>query len=74
MDLNQKNSIKINLNDVEDISCDECGSKYFAPAFIIKKLSSLLSPSGKESFMPIQIFQCISCNHVNEEFKHNEEE
>jgi len=34
----EKQEISINLKDAYDISCDECGSNYFTPAFQIKKL------------------------------------
>jgi len=64
----EKQEISINLKDAYDISCDECGSNYFTPAFQIKKLSALVSPSGQETMIPIQLFQCSKCGHVNEDF------
>jgi hypothetical protein len=60
--------ININLKEAEDIKCDECAHLYFSPAVLIKKISALMSPTGKEMLAPIQIFQCSSCNHVNEQF------
>ncbi len=71
MDIQQPNSVKVNLDDMKDIVCEKCENRYFVPAFIIKKISSLVSPSGKEGLMPIQTFQCKECNHINEEFQHN---
>jgi hypothetical protein len=35
---------------------------------IIKKMSALTSPSGKEMVIPISVFACEKCEHVNEEF------
>jgi len=63
---NQK--ISINLNDALDIKCGECENNYFIQTFQIKKLSALVSPNGKETMIPIQLFQCSKCGHVNEDF------
>ena len=34
----------------------------------IKKLSSLVSPTGKEQIVPIPIFRCDDCGNINDEF------
>tara|TARA_R110000824_G_scaffold3614_4_gene17089 strand:+ start:807 stop:1016 length:210 start_codon:yes stop_codon:yes gene_type:complete len=60
--------IRVNLKDAEDVKCDECDNLYFTPAVMIKKLSALVSPTGQETMMPLQLFQCNKCGHVNEEF------
>tara|TARA_R110002020_G_scaffold216308_3_gene423763 strand:- start:82 stop:285 length:204 start_codon:yes stop_codon:yes gene_type:complete len=64
----ENQEISINLKDALDISCNECESNYFVPAFQIKKISALVSPSGQETMIPIQLFQCSKCGHVNEDF------
>ena len=46
----------------------ECKNETFEPAFIIKHLSALVSPSGQETMMPIQLFKCSKCGHINEKF------
>ena len=71
MDIKDSQTIRINLDDTSNIKCEECDNNYFIPVFVVKKISSLLSPSGKEGLMPIQTFQCKECGHVNEEFQHN---
>ena len=52
----------------EDINCDECENAYFVPAFMIKRVSPLVSPNGQEVMVPVQSFQCASCGHVNKKF------
>ena len=32
-------------------------------------VSALVSPSGQESMVPIQVMICIKCDHVNDVFK-----
>ena len=62
------------LKNAEDATCDECGCTSFAPVFIIKRLSALISPTGQEMNVPIQLFQCAKCSHVNKEWMPDEED
>jgi len=43
-----------------------CGNKTFRPIIMVKRLSSLLSPDGKEHMIPIDIYVCDSCGKVPE--------
>ena len=61
-------NINIDLISADNIKCDECENETFSPAFIIKHISALISPNGKETMVPIQLFQCAKCGHVNEQF------
>ena len=61
----------VDLNSAENIACDECGSEHFSPAFVIKQVPALLSPTGKQTLIPIQIFKCNNCSHVNDEISDN---
>jgi uncharacterized Zn finger protein len=61
-------NIPVGLDQTEEIKCDECGSNAFHPAFLLRKVSPLISPSGKETVIPIQVFACDSCGHINEDF------
>jgi hypothetical protein len=35
---------------------------------MMKKLSALVSPNGQEALIPIPVFACMACGHVNEMF------
>jgi uncharacterized Zn finger protein len=61
-------NVPVNLSQTQEIKCDECGSSAFHPAFLLRKVSALISPTGKETVIPIQVFACDSCGHINEEF------
>lgn len=41
--------------------CIRCGNFTFNASFVIKKISALISPSGKETAAPIQVFTCTQC-------------
>jgi len=60
--------MQIDLNDLTDFVCAECESKYFRSVTLFKRLSPLVSPSGKEQLVPIPSFRCDECGHVNEQF------
>jgi len=68
MDMEQTVNIPVSLEQTDGIKCDECGKATFRSAFLLRKVSALLSPNGKEAVIPIQVFACDSCGHVNEEF------
>ena len=61
-------NINVGMDQTNPIKCDECESEVFRPAFLLRKVSPLVSPSGKEAVIPIQVFACNSCGHINEEF------
>tara|TARA_Y100000034_G_scaffold73792_1_gene88740 strand:- start:708 stop:947 length:240 start_codon:yes stop_codon:yes gene_type:complete len=61
-------NINIKLDDLTDVKCDKCEGEYFRVVMLMKRLSPLVSPTGKEQVMPLQIFRCDDCGHVNEVF------
>lgn len=56
-------NINLNASELPTIKC-RCGNFTFASSFILKKVSALVSPSGKETIAPIQIFTCIYCGSI----------
>ena len=71
IDLNlgrQEPGLKINANDLKDICCEECGGKIFRSVQMFKRLSAIMSPTGKEQIVPIPVFRCDDCGHINAEF------
>lgn len=56
------------LSGAVDVACDECTNPYFETAFIVKKVTSEMSPTGQEGIIPIPVFVCKSCGHINDEF------
>ena len=60
--------MNIKPSELEDVSCDECGNFTFAQVVLMKRMPQLISPTGKEAFIPMQVYACNSCGHVNERF------
>ena len=69
--LNRPQGLNINVKpeDLKDIICENCESKYFRQVQAFKRLNALISPSGKEQIVPVPVFRCDDCGYVNEEFK-----
>ena len=61
-------NIPVGLDQTQELKCDECESIVFHPAFFLRKISAIISPTGKETVIPIQVFACNACGNVNEEF------
>jgi len=68
INMNQQQQVNINPKDLVDVVCSECGCQTFTQVFLFKKLSAVLSPNGKESMIPLQVFKCTDCGHINDEF------
>ncbi len=60
--------IKLDYNDLEDLVCEHCESKFFRQVNAFKKISALVSPTGKQQIVPIPVFRCDECGHINKEF------
>tara|TARA_Y100000593_G_scaffold21114_1_gene42432 strand:+ start:1332 stop:1610 length:279 start_codon:yes stop_codon:yes gene_type:complete len=58
----------VDLTHAKTLECDECGGKGFKQTMMLKKLSALLSPTGQETIIPVGVFACEKCGHVNKEF------
>lgn len=67
-DTQEQVNINIDLEQTEGVKCEECDCQIFNHGFMLRKISAVLSPSGEEGLIPIQVFECSSCGHVNPEF------
>ena len=57
------------LSQATDITCENCGNMTFQEVMLMKKVSALLSPNGKEGIVPIPTFSCVACGYVNVMFR-----
>ena len=64
----QQQNININPKDLEDMLCKKCNCQTFEAVFLFKKLSAVLSPNGKDTLIPLQVYKCTECAHIDEGF------
>ena len=73
--MNNPQQPQMNIDFSQTIAevCEKCENETFNHVFKIRKLSALLSPHGKETMIPMQVFACAKCNHINEDFQTKED-
>ena len=60
----QQQQVKVDLSQAETTKCEHCGNYLFIKSSIIKRLSPLVSPTGEEALIPIEIYSCGNCGKV----------
>ena len=56
--------LQIDISKTDTITCENCGNASFIQAFFLKKVSALVSPTGKEAIVPMQVFSCGNCGTI----------
>ena len=59
-----KQQVKVDLNQAETMKCEDCNNYIFIKGSVIKRLSALISPTGEEALIPIEIYSCGNCGKV----------
>jgi len=62
----QSAQVQVDLRDAETIKCSSCDNYLFITSFILKRLSAIVSPSGQEALIPVQVYSCGNCGQVAE--------
>ena len=65
---NQQPQMQVDLSQTTAEVCEKCGNDTFVQVYQMRKLSALLSPTGQETMIPIQVFACAKCGHINKGF------
>ena len=60
----QPQQVKVDLNQAETMKCEHCGNVVFIKGTVLKRLSALVSPTGQEAIVPIEIYSCGGCGEV----------
>ncbi len=60
----EQEGLQIDLSKADTIVCENCGNASFIQAFFLKKISPLMSPTGKEAIVPMQVFSCGNCGTI----------
>jgi uncharacterized Zn finger protein len=58
----------VDIKQTSEIKCDKCSNVTFTQGVFLRKVSALVSPEGRDAYLPIPTFYCTSCGNVNEEF------
>lgn len=53
--------VQVDISKAEDVLCPNCGGPYFMEMIRLKKLSIILSPTGREEMINVQVLACANC-------------
>ena len=73
MNNEQQPQMNIDFSQTTAEVCESCENETFVQVYKMRKLSALLSPAGKESMIPLQLFACAKCGHINKGFQPKED-
>ena len=65
----QQGNLNVDFNQTVSVNCDECGSPYFKQSLVIRRVPGILVGQKEPSYIPIPVFSCEKCGHVNEDFQ-----
>lgn len=61
-------NLNIDLNKTQEITCDKCGGLVFQEGLMLRKASKFLTGTAQDALIPLPVFSCSACGHVNQEF------
>jgi len=67
--MNNQPNLNIDINKAEDFKCEKCENLYFNPVIRLKRVSPLVSPTGKEAVVPVQVMSCTQCSEIFNDLK-----
>ena len=62
----KQQQVQVDLKQADTIKCKSCGNYLYIQSFVLKKLSALVSPTGQETMIPVQVFSCGNCGKIAE--------
>ena len=71
MDRNMQGAPRMNvtpemMKNFKTVTC-ECGGMVMETGIVLKKISAILSPTGKEELYPLEVLICKKCGKVPSE-------
>ena len=61
-------NMNITLDKTTAVECEKCGGQTFKDVVMLRKASRFVTGTPQDALIPIQVFACTSCSHVNDEF------
>ena len=60
--------MNISLDKTTGITFDKCDNNIFIEGMLLRKASRFITGTAQDAMIPIPVFTCSKCGHVNEEF------
>ena len=59
---------KPTIKDTTPVKCEKCGCQIFETTYVLRRMSRLLIGESQDALIPITVFTCKKCGHLNSEF------
>lgn len=59
---------QISLADTTPVVCEQCGCEIFEQGLMLREVSPLITGTGQPGIVPVPVFLCTKCGHVNQQF------
>ncbi len=56
------------MKSAKEIVCESCKNNTFEEVLKLRKLSKIITAQSKDTLVPIPMFACKKCGHINKEF------
>ena len=66
--MSEQMNVNISLDKTTELKCDRCDNPAFIEGVLLRKSSRFLTGTSQDAIIPIPVFVCSKCGHVNEEF------
>ena len=60
--------LNISLDKTVPVICEKCDGQVFQEGLMLRKASKFLTGTAQDAIVPIPVFSCASCGHVNSDF------
>lgn len=64
----QLTNLNISLDKTTGMACDKCENEVFIEGVLLRKASRFITGTSQDALIPLSVFSCSKCGHVNEEF------
>ncbi len=61
----QQQQLNIPLDQTTAIVCEKCSNNIFIEGLLLRKASRLLTGTAQDALVPVPVFSCSKCGHVN---------
>ena len=66
--MSEQFNLNISLDKTSSVVCEECNNQVFQEGVLLRKASRFVTGTAQDAMIPIQVFACSKCGHVNNEF------
>lgn len=63
-----ENLTQSQVENAKNLACEKCNTQVLKQVFVIKVISGLITGQSKDTLVPVPLFACNSCGHVNSMF------